>query len=317
MYPLIAIAVALTLSTPRRIKDILYTPVGYEGGDLYLDFYLPSGHVTASYSGVCAVFAHGGLWQSGGKDDSTTVQFGMNLAATGVPTAAINYRLTSDSTCCSTDHTCDKEKCNGSCGGLYPDFVKDTKVAFKFLENEGNLPHKFKCKSFVCLGHSAGGQICGKILVEDSVAKLDGVVGIEGIYNLSKFYGGPKGEGWQCSVEKGFGSDGSLWCANGDVTCSPDLSSLPQIKSLFIHSPQDSLVLSQQAQELVCRLNGVTPAECSCDDYDTCDCLAACLGSSNTSSQYSSRVSGTHFGVLNTTQLADIIFEFVNNKCID
>ena len=133
------------------------------------------------------------------------------------------------------------------------------------------------------------------------------MIGLEGIYNLTKFYAGPKGDGWQCSIEKAFTSDGSIWCINGDNTCNsnayPDYDG---IASLYIHSPQDSLVLDQQAREMACRLNGVA---CYCHHYYTCLCLNKCLNGPY--GYYSHDTSGSHFGMLNQTQTADLIADFI------
>ena len=131
---------------------------------------------------------------------------------------------------------------------------------------------------------------------------------MEGIYNLTKFYSGPKGVVWKCSIEKAFTSDGNIWCINGDNTCNanayPDYDG---IASLYIHSAEDGAVLDQQAREIACRLNGVA---CDCQDYYNCSCLNdACLNGPY--GYYSQDTTGGHFGMLNEPKTAHLIANFI------
>ena len=223
--------------------------------------------------------------------------------------APIQYRLATNGSCCSTDHSCNLgiNECNGNCSGIYPEFLEDLYRALAFLSNF----EKCDSSKIFCLGHSAGAQICTQAAIEQQ--GLSGIIGIEGIYNLSKFYVGPKGEGWQCSVEKAFGSDGLVWCEHGDNACNPRLSegAYDGPKALFVHSLEDTLTLPQQGQEMSCRLNGVSQAECSCMDDHECVCLRACRGNESSIARYTDKVSGTHFGVLSQERLANITRDFI------
>merc|ERR1712129_146215 len=104
-----------------------------------------------------------------------------------------------------------------------------------------------------------------------------------------------------------------MGCDNGDSVCDPLIANNAYHgpKGLFIHSPEDTLTLKQQGEEMTCRLNGVRENECNCVDYYKCPCLEDCLGDDNSNAYFSSNVSGTHFGVLSTEGLANVTRDFI------
>eukprot|EP01084_Bolivina_argentea_P010898 20333_1 len=301
--------VCSTTTSTSVDSNVIFTPNDYPV-QLSMDIYYPIDYNPREKL-PCSIFVHGGLWQSGSNDAQSSINYAKNVViATRTIVAPIQYRLTSDTTCCSTDHTCNLgiQACNGKCSGTYPDFLQDFNQAFNFLKQYD------KCDSKIfCLGHSAGGQICTQAAIEmESNNGLIGFIGIGGIYNLTKFYVGPKGEGYECSIEKAFSSNGLIWCINGDNACNPlIINGYKGAKGLFVHSPEDTLVLNQQAEEIACRLNGISEEQCGCHGYHMCICLNMCLGDSNSYAQYTNDVSGDHYGVLSTVGLANVTRDFI------
>ena len=295
-------------------KGVIYTPSTYPV-ELSMDIYYPIDY-DESEKLACSVFAHGGLWQTGSNEDRTSIDFARNVVkATRTIVATIQYRLTNDTSCCSTDHQCNLgiNECNGHCNGTYPDFLDDLSAAILFLSESYS---KCDANNLFAFGHSAGGQMVTQYaILNEASNKINGFIGIEGIYNLSKFYAGPKGEGWTCSIEKAFSSDGLSWCDHGDPVCNPLIvnGSYHGTKGLFVHSPEDTLTLTQQAKEMVCRLNGVGESQCSCSDYYHCHCLDECLDGNDRDSNahFTDKVVGTHFGVLSTEILANVTRDFI------
>ncbi|KAJ9463696.1 hypothetical protein DIPPA_27638 [Diplonema papillatum] len=308
---LVAAAVLAAVCQPAEEvseeSGVVYTPKDYPA-ELALDVYTPKGG-GGGPAGTCVLFLHGGLWQSGSIDALSSRAFCRNgVRATGLRYVAVEYRLNTNNSCCSTSRS------NGTCAAAYPDPELDVSLAMEHLIAEGTCA----AASFYCVGHSAGGQMCTDLALKSDQllprgAALRGVVGVEGIYNLTKFYAGPKGVGFTCSVEKAFGSREAGWCAGGDNACYPGLPKFrPPPDFLFVHSPGDVLVLDQQAREITCRLNGQSEGACACPDYYSCPCLDKCLGSLHvTTASYTNNVTGSHFGVLETLGLAHAIKAFV------
>ena len=131
-----------------------------------LDLYLPRGKAVRG----CAVFIHGGRWRSGHKNDYAFV--GQSLAAHGVATAVVGYRLFPEV--------------------KFPAFVNDIALALHWLEKSAE-PYGFDASSgIVMIGHSAGAHLASLVALNADYARqfdfsttlIRGVVGMSGVYSL-------------------------------------------------------------------------------------------------------------------------------------
>ena len=116
---------------------------------------------------ACTVFVHGGLWQFPGPSTMATLANTLVLKSRTV-VGAIEYSLTGNGSCCSTDYTCNLgiSYCNGKCNVnqtvTYPDFSQDAADALEYLSNYNKCDPNY----LFCSGHSSGGQICTDINLE-------------------------------------------------------------------------------------------------------------------------------------------------------
>ncbi|CAG8450287.1 11603_t:CDS:1 [Funneliformis mosseae] len=197
-----------------------------------LDLYLPPHSIPATtetvYYPPVVVFIHGGAWRTGDKNQF--IKLGQGLSHLGnCAVAIVNYRLTTKDT---------PEIKN-------PLHVKDVASAISWISLNANK-YGYRDDRIYLVGNSVGAFISGQLILDPEylnshdpnlLAKIRGVIGIEGIYdlvNLLKSY--PK---YIEFVKPAFGADEIIL-----KSVSPQYininSKIPPY--LIIHSLEDELV---------------------------------------------------------------------------
>jgi len=173
---------------------------------------------------------HGGLWLD--RDKSEYAHIGRFFAEHGLATAIVNYR---------------KSPRNPS-DLVHPIHVLDFVDSLRYLYENKN-GYNYDPKKVYVMGHSCGAHIISlpllarsKYLKTDSHIIPQGIIGVEGIYDVELFLKDfPQ---YTPDLEFSFTKDRTLWE-------SPQFASDPEpsksTRWLILHSPEDTLVNNNQA----------------------------------------------------------------------
>jgi acetyl esterase/lipase len=231
-----------------------------------LDLYLPQPRPTEPLPTL--VLAHGGLWQSGGKEALSVLCQQIVSAGGSVACASIHHRLSQD--------------LGGTCMGgpdTYEEMLRDFGAAVTWLQNHAEQ-HGLDPAQMIVGGHSAGGhlahalnlrwsELAGSCTNDGGCPRAIAAIGIEGIYDISAwdaydqaFWNG----GFSCATHKAFGdppgsptacTDAELGRPCWEVGSPTYLAShaaelgITTIgNALVIHSPADNWVDIAQAAAL-------------------------------------------------------------------
>ena len=150
---LLAVTVGLALVVPTlawaqdaRVRSgVTYARV--DGKALHLDIHLPGG-VEAP---PLLVWAHGGVWAGGTKEDVPLV-----FVAKGIATASIDFRQSTDA--------------------RFPAQVHDIKAAIRFLRAKAT-EYGYRADRIAIAGDSSGGHLAALVGVTNGHRELEGTVG--------------------------------------------------------------------------------------------------------------------------------------------
>jgi acetyl esterase/lipase len=172
---LLVLAAALQVPAPPngpRDVEVVLDLAYYEGKDAdpkrhTLDFYRPKGETDFPV----LMFAHGGGWKSGGKEQFEFL--GRSLARGGIGVAAVNYRL----------HP----------AVSFPANVEDVARAFAWVRTNA-ARYGGRTDALFVGGHSAGGHLVSLLAADASYLKavklspgdVKGVVSISGLYAIPR-----------------------------------------------------------------------------------------------------------------------------------
>lgn len=174
---------------------------------------------------------HAGAWKTGDKSEFTWL--GERFAQNGFSTAIVNYRLSDKETEGKEDHV------------QHPAHTQDVASAITYLSHSSEIRNHlvFEPRLYL-LGHSAGAQLTGSIVmnpkrVEPPVYNsIKGIVGIEGIYDIpymDQIW--PKYKDW--FIFNAFGEDLETWKEASPQYQIPGLELAPY---LILHSAKDELL---------------------------------------------------------------------------
>jgi kynurenine formamidase len=216
--------------TVKSHRNLVYVS-DKEVGRRKLDLYIPKG----ADSPPLFLYIHGGAWITG--DKSLYSKLGRGLAARGIATAIINYRLSSRA---------NKIR--------HPSATLDGAAAVYWLQQNAKK-YGYDSSCFVVGGHSAGAHMTGLLLLDPGYlgsfevkpSSIAGAIGLEGIYDIPRLV-----KRWpdyrNDFLEVAFGPD------KGWGRASPQ-SHVKQRKDkcpwLIIHSPKDELVDIPQSESFV------------------------------------------------------------------
>ncbi|OZJ05255.1 hypothetical protein BZG36_02320 [Bifiguratus adelaidae] len=276
------------------VHDILYV----ESADLEaphdklqaLDLYLPI-TLNSSSPPPLVVYIHGGAWRSGDKSEYENL--GKRLAKAGrFAVAVINYRLSL------------QEFNDRGHPVVHPDHINDCSAAIKYLVS-ASTRYGFRSDAIYLVGHSAGGQLGGLLVFDESFLKevrhsIKGVVGVEGIYDIPRLL-----ETWPNYIgfiKQGFGDDAAVYQKASPQYASPHRPDgrirLPSY--LIVHSPEDELVDMEQSNRYFehVREAGAGPVV-----------------------ELDISMKGTHFDMLQTepfsTRIVKFVYDVEKATCID
>ncbi|KAI1300672.1 Kynurenine formamidase [Mortierella claussenii] len=242
-------------------KDIVYAPVS-DWEKHTLDLYYPATQSHGQRSLI--VFVHGGAWRTG--DKSIFVDMAQNMAnATGDTVAVVNYTLSIAAV--KDDPTSVPAKAQ------HPKHVQDVAEALGYLYTHTADHRGYDPDHLYLVGHSAGGHITGLLALRPDVylepvearlglmkgtlhAAIRGVVGVEGIYNVSHLL--KRWPSYRDFVVQGFGEDLETLIhasPDGQRVQSGFAFSMPHYA--VIQSNQDELVEPEQAIEYYTHLQDV------------------------------------------------------------
>lgn len=256
-----------------QVKTLSYGPDKAQ----VLDIYTPE--ISAGKKLPMVVLAHGGLWQTGGRQALATLckniisQSGNNIAC-----ASIDYRLSQD-----LGGICDD---TGS--DTYKEQVGDMLMAYTLLQDEAELYGIDPGRMFIG-GHSAGAHLAHILNLRwseftqvcehsNGCPAAIGAIGLEGIYDIpawndydAKFWQGQ----FKCATRKAFGSPGPTPPARMDTDMqqrswdagsptylakNPDLlKEKPVGDALLIHSTGDDWVDSAESSSFGAALGNSFP----------------------------------------------------------
>ena len=309
----ITLCCLLLLSAPAGAVQARQLAYGPEAAQI-LDLYRPDTAPSAALPAV--VLAHGGLWQSGGRDELSAL-CGNIVSRSGeaFACASIDYRLSQElgGTCDSTGKA------------TYLDQVGDLARAFAFLQSNAEEYGIDPQRLFVG-GHSAGAHLaqlfnlrtaefeqpCAPL--EACVAPL-GAIGIEGIYDIpawneydAQFWNG----NFRCATRKAFGAPGPepaacfetrleerCWDAGSPAFLARNSEQLGVAAAsdvLLVHAPGDDWVDSNEAIRFAAALQVIGHGR---------KVIAVTDGSCGV---------GGHNEILGETALADCIIEFMRER---
>jgi acetyl esterase/lipase len=196
----------------RRVLDVAYYHgAGFDPDKHRLDLYLPPG----TDPHPVLLFVHGGYWVTGGRreDFGIYARLGRRLAAHGVLTAVISYRL--------------------SPAVQYPEHERDVARAIAFVSKHARQFGGDPKRLFVA-GHSAGGHLAvlagtdPRWLREQGLRPRDlaGVIGISGVYDVEDLANDATDR--DSHVLPVFGKDAAVWHdASPQAQLPKDASLLP------------------------------------------------------------------------------------------
>ncbi|MFG0329624.1 MAG: alpha/beta hydrolase [Phycisphaerales bacterium] len=138
-----------------------------------LDLYRPADHAWMAGRPL-VIWAHGGGWRLGGKDDLMGLYAWMaqRFAERGIATALVNYRLTPRV--------------------RHPGHIEDVAAAFHWIHERAD-EYGFSRDSMFVSGHSAGAHLVSLLALDpewleeydlDATTVIRGVVAISGLYDL-------------------------------------------------------------------------------------------------------------------------------------
>lgn len=249
-------------------KDISYA--GIEHFKQKLDLYVPIGKEQETL----VAFVHGGAWISSDRADFEP--FGKHIAAIGLPIAILGYRLT-----IKTDAT----------PSVFPDPVLDIALGIELLWENCQDLIGYRPKRLVLCGHSAGAQISGLLALDSKWLSngawkwIEGVVGIEGIYDIYRLaQTHEKFIPW--FIELQF-PDISTW-----KLASPHWTTAARndLKYAVVYSKEDEYEMEVQSVEFVKKL-----------EADGINVV------------FESSLNGSHDGILNQDNLVNFIKEFAES----
>ncbi|KAI9032828.1 Alpha/Beta hydrolase protein [Phycomyces nitens] len=167
---------------------------------------------------------------------------------------------------------------------VHPAHCNDIAKAIKYLAET-----VAKDRPIYISGHSAGAHIITTLLLDPvySIAPLvKGAVGIDGIYDIPLLL--RTFPSYISFIKAAFGDDDKKYLEYSPVSKTPVLCRLPPV--IIVHSMGDKLVDYPQAQAMFEHLKPLTKVT-----IDT-------------------SVSGDHYAMLNTPELANLIGAFVNSR---
>ncbi|KAI9146475.1 Alpha/Beta hydrolase protein [Paraphysoderma sedebokerense] len=265
------------------LKNVPYTNSGDRKHTL--DLFLPK-----TKSDVpLMVYIHGGSWRTGDKDEPAYQKLGQTVPLfhpkTPVAVAVLNYRLSLLPE-----------------PSYHPMHVKDCAKAIWFLRQTGQN-YGFGSSKIVLVGHSAGGQITGMLLLNSYLTELGGsallksirgIIGVDGIYDVPDLL--HEYPTYSDFIVQAFSSDSKLWESGSPISYSINEKSSEvlrnvarNIKYLVLHSLEDELLTTRQSERYFNHLKSFLP---------------------NVELDMKS-VKGTHFGMLETSEFYERLVKFV------
>jgi acetyl esterase/lipase len=181
------------------------------------------------------VFAHGGVWRLGSKDDYRNI--GEAFARRGILTAVINYRLTP--------------------GVRHPAHAQDVAAAVAWLQARVS-EHGGRPDRIFLSGHSAGGHLVSLLLFDKRYLakegidsdRLAGVIPLSGIFDLTRPIDDVADGGFPRYIHPPFGEDPSAL-----QSASPVHHLRPtQVPILVILAGEDYRAMRQQSADFVEKL---------------------------------------------------------------
>ena len=313
--PFVLITCSFWLATIAPAYTAQVTTLSYGPDDAQVvDLYTPDSAPKEAMPTV--VLAHGGLWQSGGRDAlSSLCKNIVSLSGDSIACTSIDYRLSHDL----------GGVCTGTGTATYLEQVKDMALAYALLQSNaaryGLDPNQMHVG-----GHSAGAQLAQTFnlrwsefaqacTLDEGCPAAISAIGLEGIYDIPawnhydvSFWQGQ----FECATRKAFGAPGPSPAAclesNSDNRCwdsgSPAylarnakiLHSEPVGDVLLIHSSGDNWVDIAEAENFAQALNSAFPE---------IDVVVKTDGSC---------AIGQHNDMLNETLLAECVIKFVNGR---
>lgn len=125
--------------------------------DEVLDLYLPPGKGPFPLN----IFIHGGYWQALSHKEAGTLA--QKLAAKGIASAAINYRIAPE--------------------GTLEQMVDQCRRALTYLSQNAG-PLRLDAERFTAAGHSAGAHLAAMLLTSTPAVRLKAALLIAGVYDL-------------------------------------------------------------------------------------------------------------------------------------
>ena len=164
-------------------KNLVYAIRG-EADTLRYDLYLPAPRVAradaAGWPTPLVIFAHGGAFSEGRRNDSPVVDFARGLSERGIAVACISYRLTLKGTGMGCDVPAARKRTAIAIG------AQDLLAAVEYLLGKG-LPAGCSKSSVLIGGTSAGAEAAlhaayrmRHVLPESLSSALDGVISFSG-----------------------------------------------------------------------------------------------------------------------------------------
>lgn len=300
-------------NTPAQTLEPTTLTYGPDASQV-LDLYLPE--TSTENMLPIIILAHGGLWQSGGRDNLAALCRNIVSHSNGtIACASIDYRLSQDL----------GGECTGTGKATYLDQVSDMALAYSWLQQ--NAAHyEINMHRMFIGGHSAGGHLAqvlnlrwteftGACESDQTCPAPLGAIGLEGIYNIPAWdeYDRSFWEGrFECTTRKAFGAPGPSPAAcldpGTDKRCwdmgSPawltenagELGIKPVADVLLVHSSGDDWVDIAEAENLGRQMHKA---------YSEIDVLVKTDGSC---------ASGQHNDMLSEAALAVCIIEFVSGS---
>eukprot|EP00026_Physarum_polycephalum_P015959 Phypoly_transcript_16770.p1 GENE.Phypoly_transcript_16770~~Phypoly_transcript_16770.p1 ORF type:complete len:270 (+),score=50.93 Phypoly_transcript_16770:31-840(+) len=214
-------------------KNLVYKKEPTSLEDQALDLYLPSDLNDRPQLPPLLVFVHGGLWLD--RDKANYENIGTFFAERGLSVAVVNYR---------------KSK-RGVVEGesVHPVHVLDFVECLKYLYANANK--NYDTNNIFLFGHSCGAHIISlpflarsKYLNKETFAPK-GIIGLQGLYDVDLFVkGAPE---WAADIEFAFSKDRTNWESPQNAS---DFGGHKEIAWLVIHSPEDTAVNINQAQNM-------------------------------------------------------------------
>lgn len=262
-----------------RYLDVDYT-AGKSSDDYQkLDLFVP-GDSSVDDCVPLLVFFHGGSWRSGHRKDWS--KWAETVCERGKFAVAVpSYRLALN------------EPKNGNDFQRYPTQEEDCSSAVTFLAKTKDYP--YDKDSIFLAGHSAGAHLIFMLLLRDNgplfSRHVRGLVGLQGIYDLNSLL--QKWPSYSDFLTQAFGKfDDTVYKKFSPQHLSPSLT--PRLPSLLIvHSPDDELVDSDQAEQFYAHMRNLYPSNAT--------------GSVHLSKETSNR----HFETLNEETTVNLLVNFV------